>query len=496
MLSISLAFVVALIVTAGLTPIVRHFALAAGAVDEPTARRVHTKRVPRLGGVAIVLGFAAPLLALYILKTDVSRTIAFRSPKLLAGLFAGAVIMALLGLTDDLVGVGAKRKLFVQMIAGSVAFACGLRIDSFSLPIIGELSLGWLAYPATVLWIATVSNALNLIDGLDGLAGGVGFFACVTNFVVAYMSHNLMICLFSASLAGAILGFLIYNFNPATIFMGDSGSLFLGYILATMSLLGSSSQKSPTAIAILVPLIALGLPLMDMLLAMVRRILERRSIFSADRGHLHHRLLDLGLTQRRAVLVLYGLSLLFTAIALVVYLGRSWQIGVSLLTLTLTLVGIVRFTRYFTVALARREARSRDPLTQSLRERVPTTLAKLSSARTLDEVTETIQQLGEQVGLLAVELNPSKESTLAPWRWEAKLPSKNATQEASVAQFTFTDEAGKNADILVYHDCAQGYFPLQAEILLQLVVDAAQSALSRKERARQISRSGHLRPVS
>jgi UDP-GlcNAc:undecaprenyl-phosphate GlcNAc-1-phosphate transferase len=495
MLSISLAFVVALIVTAGLTPIVRHFALAAGAVDEPTARRVHSKRVPRLGGVAIVLGFSAPLLALYILKTDVGRTIAFRSPKLLAGLFAGAVIMAILGFVDDVVGVGAKRKLFVQVIAASIAFACGLRIDSFALPMIGELSLGWLAFPATVLWIATVANALNLIDGLDGLAAGVAFFGCVTNFVVALMSHNLMICLFSASLAGAILGFLIYNFNPATIFMGDSGSLFLGYILATMSLLGSSSQKSPTAIAILVPLIALGLPLMDMLLAMARRILERRSIFSADRGHLHHRLLDLGLTHRRAVLVLYGLSLLFTAIALVVYLGRSWQIGISLITLTLTLVGVVRFTRYFTVALARREARSKDPLTQALRQAVPTTLVKLSAARTMDEVNTLLEQLGEQVGLLAIELTPAEGSSLQPWRWEAKMVVRASAQEASMAQFSIVDDAAKTCEISVYHDCAQGYIPLQAEILLQLIVDAVQAVVTRKERARHVSRAGHLRPV-
>ncbi len=304
MYSIAIAFVTALVVTAALTPLVRHFALAAGAVDEPTARRVHTRRVPRLGGVAIVVGFMAPLAALFVLRTGFARVELFRNHTLLAGLLAGAVVMATLGFVDDVSGVGAKRKLLVQTVAACCAYAGGLRIGSLSLPFVGEVTLGWLSLPATILWIAAVANALNLIDGLDGLAGGVAFFACVTNFVVAYLSHNLMICLFSVALAGAILGFLIYNFNPATIFMGDSGSLFLGYVLATMSLLGSSSQKSPTAIAILVPLLALGLPLMDMLLAMMRRFLERRSIFAADRGHLHHRLLDLGLTHRRAVLVL------------------------------------------------------------------------------------------------------------------------------------------------------------------------------------------------
>lgn len=497
MYSIAIAFVTALVVTAALTPLVRHFALAAGAVDEPTARRVHTRRVPRLGGVAIVVGFVAPLFTLVVLRTGFAQVELARHYRLLAGLLLGSAVIALLGFVDDVSGVGAKRKLVVQSIAACIAYAGGLRIGSLALPFVGEVSLGWLSLPATVLWIAAVSNALNLIDGLDGLAGGVAFFACVTNFVVAYLSHNLMICLFSAALAGAILGFLIYNFNPATIFMGDSGSLFLGYVLATMSLLGSSSQKSPTAIAILVPLLALGLPLMDMLLAMVRRFLERRSIFSADRGHLHHRLLDLGLTHRRAVLVLYALSMVFTLLALVVHLGRSWQIGAALVGLTATLVSVVRFTRYFTAAIARRESRQRDALTELLRKTMPVTLSRMYDARSLEDVRTLLREFAEDVELLAVELSPSTTPANDParWRWESPRLVGSRDREAVSVQFSFNDEHDTGYELTFFHDSADGVISPQSEILLQLVSDAAAHALGRKERLRKSSRSGHLRPV-
>src|SRR5262249_3314458 len=161
------------------------------------------------------------------------------------------------------------------------------------------------------------------------LAAGIAFFACLTNFVVAYLGGNVLVCLVTATLAGSIVGFLFHNFNPATIFMGDSGSMFLGFVVATTSLF-VASQKGGTAVAILVPIVALGVPIIDTLLAMVRRFLARRSIFAADRSHIHHRLLELGLSHRRAVLILYGASVVFTAGALCIYIGRSWQVGLAL----------------------------------------------------------------------------------------------------------------------------------------------------------------------
>jgi UDP-GlcNAc:undecaprenyl-phosphate GlcNAc-1-phosphate transferase len=285
------ALVLALIVAAAVTPLVRTFARRAGVVDEPGGRRVHTKVIPRLGGIAVVLGFFAPLIALAFTQSDVAGMF-FEDPLRALGLAGGGLLVAALGAWDDIRGVRAWHKLAVQLIAALIAWGCGFRMENLTLPFVGELDLGVFGLPITLLWIAAVVNAMNLIDGLDGLAGGIAFFACLTNFVVAALNGNPLVMLLAAALGGAILGFLLYNFNPATIFMGDSGSMFLGFILATTSMIGSSIQGS-TTVAILVPLISLGVPIMDTLFAMVRRIMERRPIFSPDRGHIHHRLLDL-----------------------------------------------------------------------------------------------------------------------------------------------------------------------------------------------------------
>jgi UDP-GlcNAc:undecaprenyl-phosphate GlcNAc-1-phosphate transferase len=495
MLSTCVALLLALIVTAMMTPLVRHLALAIGAVDEPTARRVHTRSIPRMGGIAIVVGFFAPLVALFSLHTGMARTI-LAQPKTIVALALGSLVIAGLGLLDDMVGVGAKRKLLVQTLAACIAYAGGLRIEAITLPFTSTISLGWLGLPVTILWITAIINALNLIDGLDGLAAGVAFFGCATNFVVAYLNNNLLICLFSAALGGAILGFLIYNFNPATIFMGDSGSMFLGFSLATISLLGSASQKSPTVIAILVPLLALGLPIMDMLFAMLRRFLERRSIFSPDRGHIHHRLLDLGLTHRRAVLVLYGLSLMFTLVALAIHLGRSWQIGAALLVLTASLVGIVRFVGYFNGILERRQLAQRDALTEALRARVPLALQQIDGARSVEDLPSLLTEFATQVRLLAVAIVAPAEARVSNWRWEYSDIGQHQSREAVCAKYRVTDAAGLPLELQFFYDSPTGAVGPQAEILLQLVADAAESLLQRQARARIASRGGRLRPVS
>ena len=346
MKSVVAAFLMAMAITALLTPQVRKAALALGAIDEPAARRVHTRRVPRLGGVAIVVGFFLPLLALLALRTH-AGLIFFATARITLGLTLGALLVVLAGLFDDLRGLGAKAKLAIQIAAATAAYAGGMRVEGIELPWIGAINLGWLAFPATVVWIVGIVNAMNLIDGLDGLAAGVAFFACLTNFTIASITGNLYILLITASLAGTVVGFLFYNFNPAKIFMGDSGSMFLGFVLASASLMGAGTQKSPTLIGIIVPVLALGLPITDMLMTIARRFLGRRSLFVADRGHIHHRLLDMGLTHRRSVLSLYLLSIAFTIVALVTYFGRSWEIGFALFAMTAILVGVVRFVGYF-----------------------------------------------------------------------------------------------------------------------------------------------------
>jgi UDP-GlcNAc:undecaprenyl-phosphate GlcNAc-1-phosphate transferase len=495
MISVFISFILALALTASLTPLVRRMALAAGAVDHPTARRVHTRQIPRLGGIAIVLGFFLPLIALFALNTQTAR-IFFGAPRMVGGLVIGALLVAGLGLFDDLIGVGAKVKLLVQSLAGAIAFAGGLRIEAISLPWVGTVALGWLAFPATLLWIAAIINALNLIDGLDGLAAGVAFFACVTNFVVAYLGDNVLIALLSATLAGAIVGFLFHNFNPAKIFMGDSGSMFLGFVLACASLLGAGTQKSPTLIAILVPLMALGLPIMDMLFAIARRFLERRSIFAPDRGHIHHRLLDLGLTHRRAVLLLYGLSLAFTLTALAMHVGRSWQVGAALLGLSLLLVGIVRFVGYFNASIVSSGKLARDAFAERLRRGVPAVLTRFASAPSSDEVQAILERFAKDHGLLAVAFVAGERARIGSWRWETPESEKQSFREALCLKFSVVDDREASSELQFLWDSPEAGAGPQAEILLQLVADAAELLLQRAERARAASASGWLRPVS
>jgi UDP-GlcNAc:undecaprenyl-phosphate GlcNAc-1-phosphate transferase len=204
-----------------------------------------------------------------------------------------------------------------------VLYYVGFRIDVLALPFFGAVTLGPLSLVFTLLWIVGVINAMNLIDGLDGLAAGVGLFGVATTFVLAASRGDAIMMLFMAGLGGSLIGFLVYNFNPASIFMGDTGSMFIGYVLAVGSI--QTSQKSSTAVAILVPIVALGLPIADTLLAMIRRAVHRRPMFSADRAHIHHKLIDLGLTQRQAVLVLYGTSILLGGTALLLTVASSVQ---------------------------------------------------------------------------------------------------------------------------------------------------------------------------
>jgi UDP-GlcNAc:undecaprenyl-phosphate GlcNAc-1-phosphate transferase len=317
------AFVLACLVSALLTPVVRRFALKHRLFDDNVAsRKVHGRPTPRLGGIAIAAGFYTPLLALLLEASGVGGIFYANSHRAIAFLLGGLAICAL-GLYDDIRGSGAIKKFIAQFAVAGALYYVGFKIDVLSLPFVGTVSLGALSLVFTMLWIVGVINALNLIDGLDGLAAGVGLFGVATTFVMAASRNDPIMMLFMAGLGGSLLGFLIYNFNPASIFMGDTGSMFIGYVLAVGSI--QTSQKSSTAVAILVPIVALGLPIADTLLAMIRRVVHHRPMFSADRAHIHHKLMDLGLTQRQAVLILYATSILLGGTALLLTVASSLQ---------------------------------------------------------------------------------------------------------------------------------------------------------------------------
>jgi UDP-GlcNAc:undecaprenyl-phosphate GlcNAc-1-phosphate transferase len=317
------AFAAALASSAVLTPLVRWVAVRRGLFDHAlSARKIHGRPIPRLGGVAIVAAFAAVLGSVMLLDERIAR-IAAADGHLLLGIAGGGLLIAGLGVYDDVVGADARVKFGVQFAVAALAYAAGLRIDSLSLPVLGTVELGFLGLPLTLLWIAGITNAMNLIDGLDGLAGGVAVIAAAALFAISLGHSSLLPMLITATLGGAVLGFLFFNFNPASIFMGDTGSLFLGYVLATASI--PVAHEGSSAVALLVPIVALGLPIGDTLLAMARRAARGVPLFSADRGHIHHRLLDLGLSQRQAMLALYGSSACLGGTALVLVGSSDYE---------------------------------------------------------------------------------------------------------------------------------------------------------------------------
>ncbi|MDT8903749.1 glycosyltransferase family 4 protein [Anaeroselena agilis] len=288
------AFTVALIVAYFLTPHIKDIAIKAGALDAPDARKVHTSPIPRMGGLAIYMGFLVAVLA----SLHISHEI--------AGLLVGGTVILIVGIVDDLKHLSAKTKLLGQIAAALVLVVFDVRIEWLTNPFGDMIYLEYFSIPLTVLWVVGLTNTVNLIDGLDGLAAGVSTIASITILLVALQQNFWTVAIMTAALAGSALGFLQHNFNPAKIFMGDTGSMFLGYMLAAVSILGT--VKSAATIALVVPIVALGLPIMDTAFAIIRRYTNGRPIFKPDKGHLHHRLLEMGLTQKQAVLLMYTIS--------------------------------------------------------------------------------------------------------------------------------------------------------------------------------------------
>ena len=296
-----LTFVIAFAFSFAATPIAHRLAFKIGAVDVPKdGRRMHKKPIPRLGGVAIVFGFMVAICCFGRMNRE------------LTAILVGAAIIFVMGIVDDCKDLGAKFKFLVQIIAALVVMIGGnIRITVFTNPNIFSdnpylVLPWWLSGFATIVWIVFITNAVNFIDGLDGLAAGVSAIMSVSLVFIAVRVGEYPVAILGTSLMGACFGFLPYNFNPAKIFMGDTGSTFLGFLLATMSIQGTF--KSYAIISFAVPLLILGLPLFDAMFAMLRRILKGQNPMTADRGHLHHRLIDMGFSQKQTVFILYAIS--------------------------------------------------------------------------------------------------------------------------------------------------------------------------------------------
>ena len=330
LLSVGAALLCAFAVSFLMCPLVKSFAYRIGAIDVPKDnRRMHKKPVPRLGGLAIFLGFM------------VSMLLFVRIDHQLKGILLGASIIVVLGVVDDMSPLRASFKFCVQIVAALVAVFHGVVIEILSNPnVFAEnpyWELNWLSIPITVLWIVGITNAVNLIDGLDGLACGVSTISAVSMLVIALLVSEGDVALVMASLVGACLGFMPYNRNPAKMFMGDTGSTFLGYILATISIQGLFKYYAIVSFA--VPFLILGLPMFDTLFAIIRRLAHGQNPMAPDRGHIHHRLIDMGLSQKQAVAALYVISSILGLSAVV--LTSSGAVKAMLLLLALAVAAFL-----------------------------------------------------------------------------------------------------------------------------------------------------------
>lgn len=329
---IAIAFLLAFIVTFMATPYTIKIAHKVGAVDVPKdQRRMHKKAMPKFGGPAVILGFLVSVIYLLIVMSIENSINLFgieHYGQKLLGMFLGILIISITCIVDDIKTIKPITKLIGQVLAAIVAVAFGVRIDDITLPFLDTIEMQEMfSIIITVIWIVGVTNAINLIDGLDGLASGISVISAISLLIIFVLNDSPMVAiLLITALAGALVGFLPFNFAPAKTFIGDTGSNFLGFSLSIISILGVA--KTYTAAVIVLPLIVLGLPLFDTFWAIIRRLIKGKSIkaiFKADKGHLHHRIVSKGFSQKQAVLILYGISATFGIFAVIMLESGIWK---------------------------------------------------------------------------------------------------------------------------------------------------------------------------
>ena len=344
---IAIAFLLGLVTAFVVTPFSMRIAKKYGAIDVPNDRRVNKKPMPRLGGIAVIAGFFVSTIYLLISMSIEGKLVLFEEDMLwlkLVGFFVGIIILGITCFIDDTKGIHSLTKLIVQIVAALIVVACGIRIENFEIPFLnGQAELNIvLSYIITVCWIVGVTNAINLIDGWDGLSSGISLISCISLLIIFTLNGSPLIAIvLITALGGAISGFLPYNFNPAKTFIGDTGSNFLGFSLAVISILGVA--KTYTALVLIAPIIVLALPLFDTLFAIFRRIKNGKSlkaVFKADKGHLHHRLMQKGYTQKQAVFILYGITATFGMFAVVLLDSGVWKaLSFAILVIAILAIG-------------------------------------------------------------------------------------------------------------------------------------------------------------
>ncbi len=398
-------FCLALLLSMAVTPLVVAWAKRHHWVDEPGTRKVHKVPVARLGGVGIFVGTLLAILPALLIPNRVGEQLRMFGGEILVVLLGAAIIFTL-GLYDDLRHARVRTKLGVELAVAVVVCIAGVRIQHITIQGLFSIPLGWTGYVITVFWIVGITNAMNLIDGLDGLAAGLAAIACGVVAVLSVIQANVILAVMMMALLGSLTGFLLFNFHPARIFMGDCGSLFLGFMIATASVLTAS--KSEALVGFGLPILVLGIPIFDTLFSILRRFTERRGIMSPDRAHFHHRLLDLGLTQNQAVIVAYLITILITGLGLFMLMTRSRGSLLILLSCLILLLLVFRLTGAVhlreTLAAVRRRSELAHHKFMEQRQFEEAQLY-LSSAKTFDEWWGYVCKAGKALGCARISLN-------------------------------------------------------------------------------------------
>ena len=449
------AFLVCLI----LTPIFRDIFRSYGIVDKPDRRRkVHVYPIPRVGGIPIAIAY---VVALYPFSSE-SRLLIEYLP-LAWKMIPAAGLIFVVGLTDDLIGLKPWQKLLGQVAAAGLAYWAGVRVAGVAGFFPDHI---WLSLPLTLFWLLACTNAFNLVDGLDGLASGMGLVASLTMVVAALQAHNMQLAYASIPLVGALVAFLCYNFNPATVFLGDSGSMLIGFLLGCFGVVWA--QKSATLVSMTVPLLAVSIPLLDVSLTILRRFLRNQPIFSADRGHIHHRLLDRGLAPSRAVLVLYLVCAAAAAFALLLthpYAGLYY--GPIILVICIVVLIGIRQLRYAEFGLASRLLFGGE-LQRTLggQLRLEMLAEKLGAAQSEEDCWRVLAASIDDFGFAAVELS------LRGHRWQKSVPGA-LDSECWSLQVPISDQDW----LRLKRPFATGVLPMMVTPFLDTVRRALQSKL-------------------
>ncbi|HET9526257.1 MAG TPA: MraY family glycosyltransferase [Pyrinomonadaceae bacterium] len=409
-------FLISTIASLVTTPLIRRLCERLKLLDVPIdGRRIHRTAIPRLGGVALYLSCLSALSLLPLVDNLLTETLSGFTDEFLM-LAIPATLVLLVGIYDDLRGTNAVVKFAALGFISSLFYAMGGRIDALSIPLFGPVQLpGLLSFVITVVWLVGITNAFNLIDGMDGLASGAALFSSLVILGVSVSQERTLMIVVSLVLCGALAGFLRYNFNPASIFLGDSGALFIGFVLAALSVLGT--QKATTAVAIVVPILAFGFPVVDTTMTMARRLVSRKPVFQGDNEHIHHMLLARGWSQRRAVLVLYGVCALFGLVALIFPATGSKLTGFMLFVISVAVIIAVGHLRYHEVdeiraGVKRTVADRRLRVANNIRvRRAARALSKASDLHELFEAMRHMLDFGEFTFANALVGQPGRAET-------------------------------------------------------------------------------------